>query len=223
MNEYRRALRDYFLGYSGEYINSIQLLSGILSYLGSDFDSAQVANQLLDKYPVLDPLLCLCNEKIADVCGIDSDTAFFISVVAEISMRQQLQSKIGTVLDSPTAACGFFENTYRGAIVEELRLVCLDDALKVVDYEVIARGELNKVSFDCDFLLNRVKASGCSRCIVAHNHPDESNEPSAIDIDVTNSLKRILSDNGAELLDHIIIGDNGAGCMLNGGIDSYFR
>ena len=60
--------------------------------------------------------------------------------------------------------------------------------------------------------------SGCNQCILSHNHPKSNCEPSKEDYSVTMNLQRLLRELGITLIDHVVVGRDGARTILNGDI-----
>ncbi len=217
MDKYKKALEEYFLDENKGKISERQFLSGILSFSETVKNPDAAACKVLAKFPSFDSILYMSCTQISAESGIDLDAAFLIKLVAEASMRQRVEAGIGKKIECPKDACRFFEETYRGTMIEEFRVVCLNDSLRIIDYAIVSRGNLTKVTCDEDILLNKVKSSGCPMCIIVHNHPGVSNEPSSLDISTTKRLYSLLDCMGVRLLEHVIIGENGAACIINDG------
>jgi DNA repair protein RadC len=90
---------------------------------------------------------------------------------------------------------------------EKLIVISLDVKLKILCFEVVAIGSVNTV-FARPFEVVRsailVNAYGL---IVVHNHPSGDTKPGLEDKLFTRELKKLTDTGGAELHDHIIIGD----------------
>jgi DNA repair protein RadC len=214
MDKCREKLNEYFLSGDSGFINKRQLLSGILSFSDTVDDPEALADSLLKKYLRVENILNLAASGMIMTEGLDRNTTFLLKLILEASTRQMVQAGIGTVLNSPAEVCSFFEDTYKGIREEELRLVCLDSDLRILDYAIIARGDQYAVTFNKDELLRKAKNSGCKLCIIAHNHPGAPSTPSDADFAVTRKLREYLDKLGIILAEHIIIGEDGAKSMF---------
>lgn len=92
---------------------------------------------------------------------------------------------------------------------EQMFLLHLNTAHKVIDIELLSIGVHNKCLIDPIIIFNSLIKKGTHIFMLAHNHPSGKTEPSPEDINLT---ERLL--NGCELLnltllDHIIIGYRG--------------
>lgn len=215
MDKCKQKLKEYFLNEDTSFISSRQLLSGILSFSDTVEDPEALADVLLKKYQHINNIMNLTTSDVINDADIDENTALLIRMMIEIFVRRMVQAETGRSISSPAEACEFFKETYRGIKVEELRIVCLDSDLKVVNYEIIARGNQKIVTFNKDELLRKVVNSGCKLCIIAHNHPGASSTPSDADFAVTNKLRKCFNELGIMLIEHIIIGEDGAKSMFS--------
>lgn len=215
MDKHKKRLKEYFLNEDTSFISDRRLLSGILSFSDTVKAPEALADVLLKKYQHMDNIMGLTTSELINDADIDEDTTFLIRLIIEVSARRLVQSGIGRVISSPAEACEFFNETYKGMNVEELRIVCLNSDLKVIDYAIIARGDQKIVTFNKDELLRKVVNSGCKLCIIAHNHPGAPSTPSDADFRVTNKLCKYLDELGITLIEHVIIGEDGAKSMLS--------
>ncbi len=210
MDKYKKRLKEYLENKVTGIVGERQLLSGILSFSETVEKPEALAEILLKKYISVENILNLVNSDMMKDDLIDANTMCLMKLILEASARRLVQAGIGRIISSPLEACRFFEETYQGMNVEELRMVCLDSDLRIVDYAIIARGDIYSVTFDKDELLKKAVSSGCKICIIAHNHPGAPSKPSCADYTVTNRLRRYFDELGITLIEHIIIGEDGA-------------
>ncbi len=215
MDKYKEKLNEYILSEEKSSANSRYLMSGILSFSETVEDPIALADILLKKYLTVEAVLFSCeSDKLVNEC-VDDNTIFLLRLIIELSVRCLVQAGIGRALSAPTDACRFFEEAYQRKGVEELRLVCLNEDFVIQDYAIIAKGDLNVVKFDKDEFLKKAVSSGCRKCIMAHNHPGAPSTPSETDYRTTALLKEYLQSVGITLVEHIIIGKDGAKCMFS--------
>lgn len=91
---------------------------------------------------------------------------------------------------------------------EEMILVCLNRANKVIGYYKLSSGGTAGTVCDPKVIFTIALQACASSIILMHNHPSGNNKPSQSDIDITKKIKlsgEILTIN---LLDHIIICDD---------------
>ena len=92
---------------------------------------------------------------------------------------------------------------------ETLVALYLDLSHRLMDLEVIAVGSLNRVFSQPKDILRRAVELSAYGILVAHNHPQGRAEPSKADIDFTRRLKEACRILGVELIDHIIVDEEG--------------
>ncbi len=222
MDKYKEKLNEYFLSRSRSFISSRHLMSGILSFSETVEDPTALADALLNKYLLVETILTTAESETLENEGVDENTALLLRLILEVSARQLVQAGIGRALRTPADACCFFEETYQRKGVEELRLVCLDEDFVIQDYAIIAKGTQHVVKFDKDELLRKAVNSGCRMCIIAHNHPGAPSTPSEADYKTTWQLREYLKRLEITLVEHIIIGKDGAKCMFSDNMLCYF-
>lgn len=85
----------------------------------------------------------------------------------------------------------------------------LNKANKVMWTEVINIGGQSSCTIDNKSIVKRALMGGCAALIVAHNHPSGNKTPSENDKRATKRIKEGLKYFDIDLLDHIIVCDNG--------------
>lgn len=92
---------------------------------------------------------------------------------------------------------------------ELFSVVVLNSASKVVGVCEVHRGTTAHVEVVPADILRVVLVAGASRFIIVHNHPSGNTEPSQQDVSLTKRLVEASKMLGLEMLDHIIVGDDG--------------
>jgi proteasome lid subunit RPN8/RPN11 len=80
-------------------------------------------------------------------------------------------------------------------------------------FEEFGSGDTDSINFDNSELIEQAKSKGSSKVVVAHNHPSGNPEPSEDDLVATRDLKHDLRSEGIELVDHLILTEDGVGSM----------
>ena len=94
-------------------------------------------------------------------------------------------------------------------IKEKLIVIVLDEQYKIIIFEVVALGIIESVyAMPAEVFRSAIIARGHG-FILVHNHPDGSIKPSKDDSHFTKVVKRESAFLGIELLDHVIIGNDG--------------
>ena len=89
--------------------------------------------------------------------------------------------------------------------IEEMLLVCLNRANRILGYYKVSKG--GQTGTICDPRVIFSIALNCGACSIAlaHNHPSGNLKPSQADIKITEKIKRAGELMDIHLLDHLII------------------
>ncbi|MCF7993435.1 MAG: DNA repair protein [Chromatiaceae bacterium] len=86
----------------------------------------------------------------------------------------------------------------------------LDTHHRLIELAELFHGTIDGYSVHPRVVAQRALAVGASACIVAHNYPSGDPSPSAADIRITHRIREALGLLDIRLLDHIIVGREGA-------------
>ena len=132
-----------------------------------------------------------------------------------ISLSRALYNEVpaaGTVMtDSSVAARAFHAIAYEP--VEHFAAIALDVKHRILSVRVISTGTATETCAHPRDIFRWVMQAGGTRCVVGHNHPSGSVEPSGEDKVLTKQLidgGKLL---GIPVLDHLIVSDNGYGSI----------
>jgi DNA repair protein RadC len=129
-----------------------------------------------------------------------------IQMIKESSMKYELSS---SKITSPHVCAGIFENFIGLADREHSVMMCLDTKNKIISLITLSIGTLNVGLVHPREVFKSAILSNAASIILGHNHPSGDPEPSPEDIQMTERVAEAGRIIGIELLDHIIIGDEG--------------
>lgn len=111
---------------------------------------------------------------------------------------------VGEIVDDPSVAAKAFQSEgWRH--VEWFAVLPLDCKHRILSRIFVSSGTATETLAHPRDIFGAVMRSGGTRCIVAHNHPSGSLEPSKEDIGLTEQLLRGSETLGIPILDHLII------------------
>lgn len=87
---------------------------------------------------------------------------------------------------------------------EALVVVYLNEINKVIDTDV-RMGNATSVSYPTDEILNNAVNKRATKIILGHNHPGNYTTPSDRDVYHCSSLHILLSSNGIQLMDDLVV------------------
>ena len=134
--------------------------------------------------------------------------------MADISILKLKLIREGTIHYEPvlnTISAGkVFARFLKDEPQEVFSMIALDQKNVVMGYFEVHRGAVDRSIVSIKEVAKRALLVNASKVIVAHNHPSGNTKPSREDVIVTNALETGLGLLEIQLLDHIIIGSDGA-------------
>jgi len=195
--------REKLLKLGPEHLSDEELLAVILGSGTKGKDVLRLSKELvkmgweeLEKKSV---------EELLKIRGMGLVKALQVKALVELSKRFR-GGKSRTSIRNPKEAFEFLKDKFDERR-ESLIALYLDLSNRLLDWEVVAIGNVNTVfSKPKDVLFKAVKLSA-NGIIIAHNHPQGEASPSNEDVNFTERLKKACELLGFELLDHLIIAD----------------
>lgn len=134
-------------------------------------------------------------------------TKYRLELVKESSKVYEVESKIS----SPTDVRDYIEQVFNlsSQAEEVFVLLVLDTKNNVIGAFEVSRGCLNASIVHPREVFKRALLLNGASIIIAHNHPSGDPTPSKDDVDITRRLVDGGDILGINVLDHIIVGDNG--------------
>lgn len=146
-------------------------------------------------------------EELRSLKGIGEVKAVQIKALIELSERIRRPGGGFKILD-PKTACEYLKERFPDH-KECLVALYLDLSHRVVGEEVVAVGSLNRVFVQPKEVLFKAVKLSAYGILVAHNHPQGNPEPSKEDVAFTKRLKEACQLLGFELVDHLIVSEEG--------------
>lgn len=92
---------------------------------------------------------------------------------------------------------------------EHFLLLTLDGASNIISTTMVFKGTLNQSLVHPREVFRKALLDNAAGIIIAHNHPSGTLEASRADVSITNRLKEVSKLIGIELIDHVILAQNG--------------
>jgi len=202
---------DKFLTEGGPSLTDREYLTLLLSYCGKLSPEA-AADDLLRVYGSFAATADADPKLLANT--IDSvDAAVLFRLISRLSAIYVTEENGILRLKSSKDAKLYFSGSFTGITSERMIIAAADRTFRITSTHTIYSDsplEIKALSRDiADFVIT----SKADRIFIAHNHPIGNASPSAGDIMSTDKIIAALSKLGTALIDHIIIGKNGAYSM----------
>lgn len=149
-------------------------------------------------------------EEFMETKGVGLARATKLCAVFEIARR--LNNSCGEkqkTVSSSNDAFQILKKYLSGLKHEEFYTILLNRANRVLSVEKISSGGLSGTVADGKLIYRKALLKHSSALILAHNHPSGSLKPSQADLNLTKKLKEFGEMVGFQVLDHLIISDNG--------------
>ena len=112
-------------------------------------------------------------------------------------------------LSSPAAAATLIAPLIEAEPVEVFGLLLLNTKHEPLAWHVVSRGCLDATLVHPREVIKAACLANAAAVVVAHNHPSGDPDPSPDDVLLTRRLQQALTLVGIELLDSIVVGDEG--------------
>jgi len=145
-------------------------------------------------------------KEISEIPGVGKVKALTVKAVLELCRRKRSGEK--PKITAPSQV----EKIVRPLInskKEHLFVLTLNSSQRLLSVDLVALGYLNRVYAPLREIFQPVISKGGYFFILVHNHPEGSPQPSAEDIEFTKRVREGAELLALELLDHVILGEEG--------------
>jgi len=206
---HRKRIKDKFENFGLTVFGEYEILELALTFSIARKDVKPIAKELVKKFGGLKQVIDAKKEELESVKGISSHTSSFLLFLKQfVSAYLALNVKNGKSISSVSDIVDYLKSALGGEKVEKLYAVFLDSGNKVIDFQEIEKGTVNKSIIIPRKITELALKCSASALILAHNHPGGTLKPSQQDIDSTKSVCNSLKTVDIALLDHIIISGN---------------
>lgn len=214
---YIKQLREKYSESGFSALSEQERLELLLSYAGCK-DVVNLAENLLSKYGCIsaiadaDPLLLMKET------GINQQSAVLLKLIPAASRALYTERFMIHTINTADAAKNYFSSYFIGSANEQLIITAVSKRFRVEKTTAVAFGSPSQASASYRNIAELVVKSSCSVFFIAHNHPNGSSSPSDSDFLFTKTVISMLSELGAVLADHIIIGNGEAFSLRKSGL-----
>ena len=190
-------------------LSNAELLAVMIGSGRSGSSALDIAHQLMQDWQGLNQLFSADLNGLKQSFGVNQVFYCRLQASMELSSRclQESLSREITI-DNPATTRHFLQTKLRNLNHEVFAVLFLDNAHRLIEYEVLFEGTINGASVYPRRVLERSMKNHAAAVILAHNHPSGISEPSQADQQITQTLVKTLSLVDIRVLDHIIIGAN---------------
>jgi DNA repair protein RadC len=126
-------------------------------------------------------------------------------IIATARRYTSARLRRGVTLSGPQTTCDFLSLRLGSLDHEVFAVIFLDQRNRVIDYQVMFRGDLNSSSVYPRQVVKEALKQNAAAVIFAHPHPSGVAEPSHADEAITKRLTEALQLVDIRVLDHIVV------------------
>ncbi|MCL5771424.1 MAG: DNA repair protein RadC [Actinobacteria bacterium] len=206
--------REKLVKFGPEYLSNAELLAVII---GTGINTGKYSQSAIDlaktiilRFDSLKNLINTSFNELISISGMGISKAAKIIAVFELGKRAlSVQNGNNIKFRCSEEVANYYIPLMKDLKKEQFKVILLDIKNKIIKDILISQGSLTaSIVHPREVLKPAIQASAAS-VIFIHNHPSGDPEPSSDDIEVTNRLCRSCSILGINLLDHIIVAENG--------------
>ena len=191
-----------------ENLSDVELLAILIRAGRAGKSALDIARETLKKYP-LSKLLAVTKDELTKIKGLEDTKAITIKAALELGSRA-----VGSYHDSLPILASVKDtvaqlSNLRGKQKEYFMALYLNARKQLIYKEIISIGTLTETLVHPREVFEPAISHLASSIILAHNHPSKNTEVSDEDIKLTEKLIQSGTILDIEVLDHIIITDDG--------------
>lgn len=211
--------REKLLQRGPEALTDAELLAIFLRVGVRGKSAVDLARDLLERFGGLRGLLGAERQEFCSAKGLGPAKYTLMRSVMEM-IRRYLEADLreGAVLDNPEATHRYLKARLWTYPNEVFAALYLDNRLRVIHYEELFRGTINRTSVHPREVVRRVLQINAAAIIFAHNHPSGWQEPSQDDLALTQQLREALALFDVRVVDHLVIGAGQATSLRERGL-----
>lgn len=191
---------------------SAQEILAVLLGRGISGESVTVTSQrLLSRFGNLKGIAEATIEELSKVKGIGPAKASQIKAAFELAKRVKDTDEPGkkSIIKTPEDVISVLQNRLKGKKKEYFLVICLDTRGKHIKTSEVSVGSLDSSIVHPREVFKEALTASAASVIFVHNHPSGDPDPSEDDIKLTKRLADSGNILGIDVLDHVIVVDNG--------------
>lgn len=207
---HRERLREKYLKNGIDSFEDHEILELLLFYSIPRKNTNELAHALIDKYGSLKAVLEADPYDIQNETGVGKQSTVLLSLILNVAKKylKDNKTKKQSILSSKQAG-QYCADLFVGENLEKVFLICLNKQYRVIHTELISEGSTSQAVIFSDKAAKAALRHNARYVVVTHNHPGGSKKPSKADIETTKKLNLTFEALGIQMIDHIIVGENG--------------
>lgn len=201
----KRMKEQFMLSERGDEFPDYQILEMLLFYALPRVDTREKAKQLIKECGSLAGVFNAEAEKLKKISGVTEHLWVFLKLILTAARRYHMSVAERQVFKSVKDYGEFLLEQYRDAKTEMMSMISITANYEFLAFDVISTGETDSVTVSARKIVEKVLKNKAHSVIIAHNHPSGIAIPSVSDAETTVTIKRLLSQVGVHLVDHVVL------------------
>ncbi len=203
--------REKMLKHGAQVLSNAELLGIIINNGNKEKSAVELAQAVLRLgHDNLDELGRLTLADLQTIKGIGQAKAIGIAAALEIGRRRSASIALDRLkLTTSKQVAEYLRTLLKDEPHENFIAIYLNNANKVKSYKIISKGGITGTVADPKVILKEAIEQGASSIILSHNHPSGNLKPSNADKVLTQKVKLAASYLDIQVLDHIIVSNEG--------------
>lgn len=185
-------------------------------------DTNKIAHDIIDEFGSIENAIKSDVESLQKINGIGPETAKYILTQEKIYNYCKHRKKTADrKLYDESCPFEFFDALFQDKAREVLYMVCLDSRNRIIRTDLILEGTFENIDLNVGVMVRTAVMCDARRVVLAHNHPSGILLPSDADILATNVIINAMYIVGIEVLDHLILTEEGCESIVKNHIKKF--
>ena len=211
---HRERVRTEFKRFGLEHFSDHMVLEMLLFYAIPQKDTNELGHRLMNRFGSLSSVFDAPLELLTEVEGITENSAALIKFTAAVIRRYMDDySSQNNIIRNPEDAKQYMRYKFLCEQKECVYMACMGNNGKVIFCARVAEGSPEMVNIVPAEIVKTALRANAIKAVLAHNHPNGFCNPSSKDLRATSILWEELRRVDVELIDHIIVAQDGVYSM----------
>lgn len=202
--------RERLLEHGAQILNDAELLAIFMRSGIPGKDAVALGHELLQHFHSLAGVFAAPLSEFSSLAGLGPVKYAQLQAAYELSRRALGESlRNQPELNSSALLKRYLRNELAPCKIETFVALFLDTRHRLLKRETLATGSLRHAQVHTREVVRAALAHNAAAMIIAHNHPQGLCQPSQADFHLTITLRSALDYVEVNLLDHLVVGDDG--------------
>lgn len=212
--------REKLLQKGAASLSHSELIAILLNHGSRNKSAVDLAKELLLRCQhSLEALGKMSVSDYTKISGIGPAKAVSLIAAMELGRRRhggEIVNKV--VIQSSADIARYLKSTLKDFPYEVFAVVFLNRANRIKHFEIVSQGGITGTVADPRLILKKALELEATAIVLSHNHPSGNLNPSKSDVEITQKIKQASAYLDIQVLDHIIVSDDGYFSFADEGI-----